>query len=146
MRRFVWTLGALAVLAGCAAAGGSSRARGPFLRPGPLGPDNGGVPRAPDRWAGAAEPGGAAATPARLPAGLRSGDGRKPLPGARLAGIGAYRAVVVPLALGTAMPRLDEQVLSSGYFGAPGVAGTLGDALFRESGGAFRMTAQVLPV
>ena len=145
MRRVVWTLVSLAVLAGCAAAGGSSRARGPFLRPGPLGPENGGVPRAPDRWAGAAES-APAVTGARLPAGLRSGDGRQPLPGAKLAGIGAYRAVVVPLALGTAMPRLSEQVLSTGYFGAPGVAGTLGDALIRESGGAFRMTAQVLPV
>jgi hypothetical protein len=145
MRRVVWIFGTLAVLAGCAAAGGSSRASGPFLRPGPLGPDNGGVPRAPGRWSGAADP-VAAAPGARMPAGLSNGRGRAPLPGARLAGIGAYRAVVVPLALGTGMPGLSEQVLSAGYFGAPGVAGTLGDALSRESGGAFRLTAQVLPV
>lgn len=144
MRRVVWTFGIVALLAGCAAAGGSSRARGPFLRPGPLGPDNGGVPRAPGRWANGAQV--AAQPSARLPVGFTSHEGRAPLSGARLAGIGAYRAVVVPLALGTAMPALTEQVLGTGYFGAPGTAGTLGDALFRESGGAFRLTAQVLPV
>jgi hypothetical protein len=103
------------------------------------------VPRAPGQWAGGTPAAAPASRAARLPAGL-SGQGRAPLAGARLAGIGAYRAVVVPLALGTAMPALTEQVLSTGYFGAPGVAGTLGDALFRESGGAFRLSAQVLPV
>ena len=76
----------------------------------------------------------------------RAGGARAPLAGARLPGIGAYRALVVPLALGTAMPRLTEQLLAAGYFGAPGAEGTLGDALFRESGGSFRLTAQVLPV
>jgi hypothetical protein len=147
MRPVVRTLGVLAVLAalaGCAAVG-SSRASGPFLRPGPLGPDNGGVPRAPGSWAAGVTPSGPAAASARLPAGFSAG-GRAPLPGARLAAIGAYRALVVPLSLGTAMPALSEEVLSAGYFGAPGMAGTLGDALYRESGGAFRMTADVLPL
>lgn len=141
-RRVLCTFVIAALIAGCSAAGGSSRSRGPFLRPGPLGPENGGVPRAPGRWGNGAQ---VAAQPAvRLPAGF-AGEGRAPLAGARIAGIGAYRAVVAPLALGSGMPALTEQVLGSGYFGAPGAAGTLGDALFRESAGAFRLSAQVLP-
>lgn len=141
-RRLLCTFVIAAAVAGCAAAGGSSRASGPFLRPGPLGPDNGGVPRAPGQWGAGAQ---RAASPAtRLPAGFSS-EGRTPLAGARLAGIGAYRAVVAPLALGSMMPALNEQVLGAGYFGAPGAAGTFADALFRESGGAFRLTAHVLP-
>jgi len=80
-----------------------------------------------------------------MPAGFTNG-GRAPLPGAQLAGIGVYRGVVVPLALGTAMPRLNERVLSDGYFGAPGAAGTVADAAFRESGGSFRLSFDVLPV
>lgn len=141
MPRGVSTLAITAVLAVVACACGGARDAGPFLRPGPLGPDNGGVPRASDRWPSATPPGGGLAG---LPAGL-TGQGRAPLPGARLAGIGAYRAVVVPLGLGTRVPSLTEDVLSGGYFGRPGVAGTLGDALLRESGGAFRLESHVLP-
>jgi hypothetical protein len=140
MRRLVWTVGFLAAVAGC----GSSRAGGPFLRPGPLGPENGGVPRAPGRWDGTTSAPVAASAP-RLPAGFTTG-GARALSGARLAGIGAYRALVVPLALGTAMPRMSEQLLAAGYFGSPGARGTLGDALFRESAGSFRLSADVLPV
>jgi hypothetical protein len=145
MRRLLTPLLLALLAAGCAGRGSDARATGPFLRPGPLGPDNGGVPRSPGQWAGSA--GGRAASGApRLPAGLTADHGRRPLPGARLAGLGAYRAAVVPLALGTAMPVLDETVLAAGYFGGPSVSGTVGDALFRESAGAFRLSAQVLPV
>ena len=144
MQRVVCALAALAVLAACGSIGGGSRADGPFLRPGPLGPDNGGVPRTPGRWVAAADY--AVRPGVRLPVGLTSQEGRAPLPGARLAGIGAYRAVVVPLALGTGIPRLSDEVLKAGYFGGPGVGGTLGDALFRESAGAFRLAPEVLPV
>jgi len=143
-RRLLRTILLAALLAGCSAAGGSSRTRGPFLRPGPLGPENGGVPQAPGRWGNAAQV--PAPVGSRLPTAFTSKGGRAPLGTARLAGIGAYRALVVPLALGSSMPVFSEQVLGEGYFGAPGAAGTLCDALFRESGGAFRLTAHVLPV
>jgi hypothetical protein len=142
-RRLLRTILLAALLAGCSA-GGNSRTRGPFLRPGPLGPENGGVPLAPGRWGMAAQVAVPAGT--RLPTAFTSHGGRAPLGGAGLAGIGAYRAVVVPLALGSTMPVLSEQLLGAAYFGAPGAEGTLCDALFRESGGAFRLTAHVLPV
>jgi hypothetical protein len=80
-----------------------------------------------------------------MPVGFTNG-GRSPLPGAQLAAIGVYRGVVVPLALGTEIPRLNERVLSEGYFGSPGSIGTVSDAAFRESGGAFRVSFDVLPV
>ena len=144
MPRFVWTFLLTVFAAGCSARGADSRASGPFLRPGPLGPENGGVPRSPGQWVPSG--GRPAANPLRLPMGFTSSEGRGPLAGVHLAGIGVYRAAVVPLALGTAIPVLDEKVLSAAYFGGPGVAGTLGDALFRESAGAFRLSAQVLPV
>ncbi|MDB4952282.1 MAG: hypothetical protein JWM27_4931 [Gemmatimonadetes bacterium] len=139
MRRALWTLGAVALLAGCGAS-----ARGPFLQPGPLGPENGDVPRTPGRWLPAARY--AAQPHGGLPAAFGPRAGHAPLAGAHLAGFGSYRALVAPLALGTGMPRLSEQALSHGYFGAPGVAGTLGDALARESGGAFRLSSEILPV
>lgn len=144
MPRSFWPFLLALLVAGCSAHGADSRASGPFLRPGPLGPENGGVPRAPGQWVSSAA--GPATNAARLPAGFTSNGGRQPLPGVRLAGIGTYRAAVVPLALGSAMPVLDEKVLTAGYFGGPGVAGTLGDALYRESAGAFRLSPQVLPV
>lgn len=129
-------------LGACSLTPGRSQSR--FLRAGPLGPENGGVVRS-SVFIPAAQYTVQGA--ARLPAAFSPTLGRKPLPGATLAGISAVNALVVPISLGEHIPALNEDVLLAQYFGAHGQAnGTLAQALDRESDGAFRFSAQVLPM
>lgn len=135
----------IASVAGCSSPLRQGRADGPFLRAGsPLGPSNGAVPRTPGQWVSAVQYG--THMRARVPSAFSSQQGRGRLPGASLPGIGTFRSVVVPLAIGEGMPNLNEELLATRYFGRPGLGGTLADALARESADAFRLATEVLPV
>jgi hypothetical protein len=143
-RRLTWmglVAGAL-VMGGCAALP-VVRKEGPFLRPGPLGPKNGGIVRS-GVFVPAAQY--TAHVPPVMPAGFSAAGGREVLPGGTLPGIGAVRGVVASISLGERVPLLNERALATQYFGTHSHApATVANAFARESGGTLRLQFDVLP-